>query len=89
LPFYPTIFGVSLFQILNISTIGFFVELYAFKTTYFYLINIQVLITFLTCNINYYWFVIKKDYKSLLKENKAHSKMVKIKKDVGLIVYVF
>lgn len=88
MPILSTIIGVALFPYLNLLTLLYTIILLRYDGLPILPKWSIVLIGIFVVVSVYYGLVFKRDYKEIIKENKAYSKKEKTKKDIVIISYI-
>ncbi len=87
-PVFSSLLGISIFQILNISTVIFVFLLYVLKDPMAYPKWVHLILMFLILILDYFIYIHKGKYKEIIKESENETKEALRKKDIYSIIYL-
>src|SRR5690625_3233146 len=87
-PVFSSLLGISVFHILNISTLIFIILVYIFKNPMVYPKWIHLIIMFAVLVLDYFIYIHKKRYKEIIKSSENETKISLKRKDYFSLIYI-
>lgn len=87
-PVFSSLLGISVFHILNISTLIFIILVYIFKDPMVYPKWVHLIIMFVVLVLDYFIYIHKKRYKEIIKSSENETKISLKRKDYFSLIYI-